>query len=108
MARPILRRCLSLIDIRADNAVEIAPADDEAHCDTTFVDAFGVVGDPYDGVGDAGVDAKGTEEGAGIADAGVGGGDQHGEADHAEDGSEDVAETSLFGSIGDLVLWMLV
>ena len=104
MARFILWRCRSLIDIRANNAVEIAPADDEAHCDTTFVDTFGIVGNPHDGVGDAGVNAKGAEEGAGVADGGVGGSEQHGEADHAEDGGEDVAETSLFGSIGNLVL----
>lgn len=75
MARSILRRCLGLIDVRADNAVEIAPADDETHGDASFVDAFGVVGDPDDGVGDAGVDAKGAEEGAGVADGGVGGSD---------------------------------
>ena len=104
MPRPILRRCLSLIDVRANNAVEIAPADDESHSDTAFVDTFGVVGDPDDGVGDARVDAEGAEKGAGVADAGVGSGDEHGEADHAEDGGEDIAEASLFGSIGDLVL----
>ena len=104
MPRPILRRCLSLIDVRANNAVEIAPADDESHCDTTFVNAFGVVGDPDDGVGDARVDAEGAKEGAGIADAGIWSGDEHSEADHAENGGEDVAEASLFGSIGHLAL----
>ena len=102
MSRPILRRCLSLIDIRANNAVEIAPADDKSQCDTAFVDAFGIVGDPDDSVGDARVDTKGAKEGAGVADAGSWSGDEHGEADHAEDRGEDIAEASLFGSIGDL------
>ena len=102
MSCPIFRRCLSLIDIRANNAVQVAPADDESHCDTTFVDAFGIVGDPDDSVGDARVDAKGAKESAGVADGGVGSGDEHGEADHSEDGGEDIAQASLFGSIGDL------
>ena len=57
MPRSILRRRSSLIDIRAHNAVEISPANDETHRDAAFVDAFGVVGDPDDGVGDAGVDS---------------------------------------------------
>ena len=103
MSCPIFWRCLSLIDVRANNAVEIAPADDESHCDTAFVDAFGIIGNPDDGVGDARVDAEGTKEGAGIANTGVGSGDEHNEANHAEDRGENVAEASLFGSIGDLV-----
>ena len=104
MPRPILRRCLSLVDIRANDAVEIAPADDESHCDAAFVDAFRVVGDPDDGIGDARVDAESAKEGARVADARVRSGDEHDEADHAEDRGEDVAEASLFGSIRDLVL----
>ena len=103
MSRLIFRRCLSLIDIRANNAVQVAPADDESHGDTAFVDAFGIVGDPDDSVGDARVDAEGAKEGAGVADGGGWSGDEHGEADHSEDGGEDIAEASLFGSIGDLV-----
>ena len=63
---------LCLIDIRGDGAVEVAPADDEAHCDAAFVHAFGVVGGPDDDVGDAGVNAQGGEKGAGVADSGGG------------------------------------
>lgn len=47
--------CFGLIDVRRDDAVEVAPADDEAHGDAAFVDAFGVVGCPDDDVGDAGI-----------------------------------------------------
>ena len=103
MSCPIFWRCLSLIDVRANNAVQVAPADDESHCDTAFVDAFGIIGNPDDGIGDARVDAEGTKEGPGVANTGVGSGDEHNEANHAEDGGENVAEASLFGSIGDLV-----
>ena len=60
------------VDVGGDDAVEVAPADDEAHRDAALVDAFGVVGRPDDGVGDAGVDAQGAEEGAGVADSGGG------------------------------------
>ncbi len=55
----VLRRVFGLIDVGADDAVEVAPADDETHRYATLVDAFGVVGDPDYGVGDAGVDAEG-------------------------------------------------
>ena len=103
MSGPIFRRCLSLIDIRANNAVQVAPTDDESHCDTTFVDTFGIVGDPNDSVGDARVDAEGAKEGASVADGGGWSGDEHGEADHSEDGGDDIAKASLLGSIGDLV-----
>ena len=46
-----------LVNVRGDDAVEVAPADDEAHCNATFIDALGVIGGPDDGVGDTGVDA---------------------------------------------------
>lgn len=61
-----------LVDVGGDGAVEVAPADDEAHCDAAFVDAFGVVRGPDDDVGYAGVDAQGAEKGAGVADSGGG------------------------------------
>lgn len=59
-----------LVDVGGDDAVEVAPADDEAHGDAAFVDAFGVVGGPDDDVGDAGVDSQGAKEGAGVSDSG--------------------------------------
>ena len=46
-----------LVNVRRDDAVEVAPADDEAHCNATFIGALGVVGGPGNGVGDTGVDA---------------------------------------------------
>ena len=46
-----------LVDVGGDDAVEVAPADDEAHRYTAFVYAFGVVGSPDDDVGDAGIHA---------------------------------------------------
>ena len=46
-----------LVNVRGDDAVEVAPADDEAHCNAAFVVAFSVVGRPDNGVGDTGVDA---------------------------------------------------
>ena len=72
MALAVQGAVLCLIDIRGDDAVEVAPADDEAHCDAAFVHAFGVVGGPDDDVGDAGVNAQGGEKGAGVADSGGG------------------------------------
>ena len=59
-----------LVDVGGDDAVEVAPADDEAQGYAALVDAFRVVGGPDDGVGDARVDAHCAEEGAGVADSG--------------------------------------
>ena len=70
VAAAVQGRVCGLVDVGGDDAVEVAPADDEAHGDAALVDAFGVVGGPDDGVGDAGVDAEGAEEGTGVADSG--------------------------------------
>ena len=70
MALAVQGRGVGLVDVGGDDTIEVAPADDEAHGDAALVDAFGVVGGPDDGVGDAGVDAEGAEEGAGVANAG--------------------------------------
>ena len=59
-----------LVNVRGDDAVEVTPANDEAHCNTTFIDALGVVGGPDNGVSDTGVDTQSAEEGAGVADSG--------------------------------------
>ncbi len=102
MSGPIERRVLRLVYIRRYDAVEIAPADDNAHSYAALIDAFGVIADPDDGVGDAGVDAEGAEESAGELDAGGGSalgvswgsnadwdgclpGKEHAEADHTHD-----------------------
>ena len=50
-----------LVDVGGDDAVEVAPADHEAHGDAALVDAFGVVGGPDDGVGDASGRFPGSE-----------------------------------------------
>ena len=84
MPSAVSRRGLRLVDVRAYDTVQIAPANDKSHCYTTFVDAFRVVGDPDDGVGNARVDAKGAEKGACVADGGIGCSEEHGEADHTE------------------------
>ena len=60
------------VDVRGHNAVEIAPSNHEAEGDAPFVDAFDVVGGPGDGVADAGVDAKCTEEDAGVLNVWIG------------------------------------
>lgn len=57
MALSVQRRVFRLVDVAGDDAVEVPPADDEAERDAPLVDAFGVVGGPDDGVGDAGVDS---------------------------------------------------
>ena len=44
---------LRAVDIGGNDAVEVAPADNNTHCDAAFVDAFDVVGGPDYGVGDA-------------------------------------------------------
>lgn len=74
VARAVEGRVRGAVDVGGDDAVEVAPAYDDAHGDAALVDAFGVVGAPDDGVGDAGVDAEGGEEGACVLDAGVGAG----------------------------------
>jgi hypothetical protein len=61
MAGQESRRILAAVDIGGDDAVEVAPADDEANGDAALVDAFDVVGRPGDCVADAGIDAEGAE-----------------------------------------------
>lgn len=70
MPGPVFRRIFRLVYVRGYDAVQIAPADNKAHGYAALVDAFGVVADPDDGVGDAWVDAEGAEEGAGVPEAG--------------------------------------
>ena len=53
MALAVEGGVFGLVDVGGDDAVEVAPADDEAQGDAALVDAFGVVGGPDDGVGDA-------------------------------------------------------
>jgi hypothetical protein len=60
------RSVILSVDIRRHYPVEIAPPDDEPKRDATFVNTFNIVGGPRDGVGDAGVDSHGSEEGASI------------------------------------------
>ena len=102
MTRTILWCRLRLIDIRTHNSIQISPSNHKSHSDAPLVHALGVIGDPDDGVGDAGVDAKGAEEGSGIAETRGGAGDEHAETYHAEDGDEDVTEAALAGAIGDI------
>ena len=69
MSRHELRRILiRAIDIATHNAVQIPPADNHTHDQPTLVHAFDVVADPGYGVGDAGVNSYGGEEGRGVAD----------------------------------------
>lgn len=65
VAGPIARLLRLEVDAAGDDAVEVAPAHDDADDDAALVDAFGVVADPRERVGDRGVDAAGAEEGAG-------------------------------------------
>ncbi len=55
----VLGGVFGLVDVGADDAVEVAPADYETHCYAALVHTFCVVGYPDYGVGDAGVDAEG-------------------------------------------------
>ena len=70
MSRSILWRISRLVDIRGHDAIEVAPADDDAHCYAALIDSFGIIGRPDDCVCDAGVDTQGTEEGTGVSDTG--------------------------------------
>lgn len=101
VSREETRGLLGKVDVAADDAVEVAPTDDEAQRDAALVHAFEVVGRPSDGVGDARVDSEGAEESACVLDAGSFGAQQHGESDDAEEGDEDVAEPASAGAIGD-------
>ena len=53
-----------VVDVTADNAVEITPADDETEDYTTFVNAFDIIAHPRDSIGDARVDSHCSKEGA--------------------------------------------
>ncbi len=66
VARRIFR-CL-VIDIRADNSIQIAPANDEAEHDAALIHALSVVAHPGDGVRDTRVNADGSEEGSCVLD----------------------------------------
>jgi hypothetical protein len=44
--KPVERLVCCTVDIAGDNAVEIAPSNDKAKCDTTLIHAFGVVRAP--------------------------------------------------------------
>lgn len=57
MSLSVLGGVLRLVDVGADDAVQIAPTYHEAHCYATLVDAFSVIGHPDDGIGDAWIDA---------------------------------------------------
>ena len=57
VALSVKRYVSRLVNVRGDDAVEVAPADDEAHCNAAFIVAFRVVGGPDNGVGDTRVDA---------------------------------------------------
>ena len=46
------------VDVGADNSVEIAPADNYANDDTSFVNAFNVVAGPRKGVWNGGVNLE--------------------------------------------------
>ena len=90
------------VDVRGDDTVEVAPADDETQDDAALVHTLDIVADPGDGVGDAGVDAQGAEEGACVLDMGLLAAEEDGETGDADEGNEDVAETALAGAISDV------
>lgn len=70
MALAVEGGIFGLVDVGGDDAVEIAPADDDTHGDAALVDTLGIIGRPNDNVGDTGVDTKRAEEGAGVTDSG--------------------------------------
>ena len=72
MAGEESRRVRAAVDVGGDDAVEVSPADDEADGDAALVDALDVIGDPADGVGDAGVDTQGAQVDADVLYGGVG------------------------------------
>ena len=55
MAGEELGRLLCNVDVGADDAIEIAPSNDESYGNTTFVDTFDVIGRPSDGIWDTGI-----------------------------------------------------
>lgn len=70
MTWTIERLVFGLIGVAADDAVEVPPSYYDTQSDAAFIDAFGVIGDPDDGVGDAGVDSQRTKESACLLDSG--------------------------------------
>lgn len=52
MAKVVFWLILSSVDVRADHALKVSPADDDADCDTSLVSSFDVVGAPCNTVTD--------------------------------------------------------
>lgn len=89
------------VDITGDDAIEITPSDDESKNDTTLVDAFDVVTNPGDGIGNARIDSKGAEECSRISNSSVVSTKEHTETDHADYGDAHVAQATLMGAISE-------
>lgn len=99
MARFVVRLVLRAVDIARHNAVEIAPADDEADGDTTFIYAFGVGRSPRDGICNTWIDTQCTKEGACVLDVRVGAAQEHTKACDTEKGGANVAPPTLIRAV---------
>ncbi len=112
------------VNVAADDAIEIAKADDEAKRYTAFVDAFGVVGGPvgssinqsifegtgrcrcrvlpHDSIGDARIDTQSTKERPCVLYTRGFGTEKHRETNDTKKRGEDVTKTTLAGSISNV------
>lgn len=89
-----------MVDVAADNPIQIAPTDHETHCYTTFIYAFSIIGDPDNGVSDAWVDTQRAKECASVLYGSRFAGHEHSEADDTDYAGADIAEAALTRSVG--------
>ena len=102
VASAVMRLLLGAVDVGRHDSVHVSPADDDADHDAALQRALDVVGRPGQGVGDGGVDAHCAEEGSGVLDVHVAGGEEHHEADAADEGDDHVAVSAPLGLVGNV------
>lgn len=100
VASPVSRLLLRHVDVRGDDAVHVAPANDDADHDTAFQRAFDIVGRPRKSIGDRRVDTRSTEERTSVLHVRVLAGEQHGEPNAANQRYDHIAVSSPLGTIG--------
>ena len=81
--------------------IQIAPANDESHSDSTLVDTFGVVCSPDNGVCHTRIDTHRPQKQASVLDSGFAGRDKHNKADYSKAAHADVTVTSFTCPVRD-------
>jgi len=101
MARPTIRFVPCPVNVAAHDAVQISPSRDEPKRDSSFVDAFDTVGDPFDRVRDTRVCAERVQKRSCISDSGTRATEEHAETHLADERDADIAPFALFRPVGE-------